>query len=869
MLQGSWSSAVIVTYGANLSFFETRILNQLSQVPVRIVLADRDQLGSTLDEARRNGYHLPQLNRTYVAAPIRHSAAAHVKAILLLGPTDGRLLIGSGNLSYDGLASSGELWSVFSYTDSAPQHVDEFAALRSALQSLAEREMLDRPTLQVLEAVWQSAPWVPLNPKLGTVTTSNIDSSLIEQLRSSVAGPVDELVAFAPFHDSDCAALESLITAFKPKRTRLLVTKSTSANPRSIDRVLSGTSHGSVDEISVRGDEGVYIHAKWVHLVHGDRESLLGGSANLSRAAMLRNAGTGNVEFASITTGGRGAFSHIYDHLNVVPIENILDFGIRYDAPDKAPADDLPDTPQVHSIRIDGSKLILDLDRAIPGDLTFEFIDHKMNKLPTGAHDADGSTYVVTLSSEASARMGAGGYVGVRVSGKDSEWQYVWPYHTSEIIGRLDRASRREYLHRIADIPEQDAELAALVRELDQTLIIDRKSLWQIATPDNSASSADGDAPTMKLGELDWERIYRDRRYAGYFAEGIRPGIAPTEIQIMLAGIAGKLGEIGLTASESNDAVDDLSYEGDPTGSLDPEAADDTLEEVLDRHEVPLSTRTKQAYGRFVKRYVAAIGDSEFVSAVGPIIATTNAIIFTRLVAQLHDKHILDASTAYLAHAAVYSLLWGKTPSGAIADGFDSDTTHAIREMVGAVRFRQEALLVIFGAPLYELNAPAFEAFRSVVRQMVVSDEFKLNVELVCANARSSLVSIQTMDALLKTASPLSSEAIEECLLEPLNIRNVAAEWTRSQVMRDGEPFMADVWVVNAPISELSATQAQDVLAHLLPASYFANRSTDYLRVRFAGNGNSMAYWDARSRHGVALVDGEQQDFSGSSRTRV
>ena len=94
LLQGQWTTAVICTFGADLTFFETRLLHQLAQVPLRLVLADDEQLAPTLAEAARTGQRHRLANKAYVAAPVRHGRAAHGKLVLLLGPSEGLLVVG-------------------------------------------------------------------------------------------------------------------------------------------------------------------------------------------------------------------------------------------------------------------------------------------------------------------------------------------------------------------------------------------------------------------------------------------------------------------------------------------------------------------------------------------------------------------------------------------------------------------------------------------------------------------------------------------------------------------------------------------------------------------------------------------------------
>ncbi|WP_344341601.1 hypothetical protein, partial [Streptomyces rhizosphaericus] len=131
LLQGQWSSALILTFGADLGFFEAHLLSQLAAVPLRIILADDERLNEKFAEAVETGQRLRRANRTYVAAAIRHPGSAHAKVILLTAAREGLLVIGSGNLGHSGYASPGELWSVFRYHSEDPRHLSEFVAGRA------------------------------------------------------------------------------------------------------------------------------------------------------------------------------------------------------------------------------------------------------------------------------------------------------------------------------------------------------------------------------------------------------------------------------------------------------------------------------------------------------------------------------------------------------------------------------------------------------------------------------------------------------------------------------------------------------------------------------------------------------------------
>lgn len=218
LLQGQWSSALILTFGADLGFFEARLLNQLAAVPLRVILADDERLHEKFAEAAETGQRWRRANRTYVAAAIRHPASAHAKMILLTAEREGLLVIGSGNLGHSGYASPGELWSIFRYHHDDQRHLSEFATARIFISELATRSHLDPPVIELLQDVWGTAPWIPEAPEPASVVHHNLDVRLIDQLVSAIDEPVDELVMHAPFHDPDSAAVAALIRRLSPAR---------------------------------------------------------------------------------------------------------------------------------------------------------------------------------------------------------------------------------------------------------------------------------------------------------------------------------------------------------------------------------------------------------------------------------------------------------------------------------------------------------------------------------------------------------------------------------------------------------------------------------------------------------------------------
>jgi hypothetical protein len=866
LLQGQWTTALICTFGVDLMFFETRLMSQFAQVPLRIILADDQQMGSTLGEAARTGQRHRLANKAYVAAPIRHPRAAHGKLMLLLGPASGRLIVGSGNLGYDGYASPGEMWHVFAYNDDQPQHLNEFAAARSFIDGLASRQLLDPPVVELLHTAWGAATWLPPAPTAPATIYSNLDRPLIEQLRDLAPDPVTELVAYAPFHDADCAGLQELITTFEPTQVRLLVTDATSADPATITRTLGGDTNRIIELVQVRDEPAAYIHAKWVHLLHPDTETLLTGSANLSRSALLRSASNGNIEIGVVSTGPAGTFDGLYAHLQRQRVNDVSSLGISYQGSAEDDTHDVASYPVALWSRLDGDILSITFSDVMPEATTLSLEDHAGRALVAVSTSIHGATVIVQLDKESADRLADGGRVSVRIDSDPDQLRFTWPYQLSHLRGRLDMAGRRERLPSIGNLPEQDAELYELLQELDQTLIIDRESAWRIAKPGGARKDDDGEPEPIRLEDLDWDRVRRDPRYDGYFTRRRAAGLPPTDIQVILAAIAGRLGDLGMgRARPDTEDEEDLAHEGDAGLSSESEDADEELEDELARRRLPVSTRTRMAFDRFVRRYASALTDSAFIDELGPIPAATNAVVFDHLLSRLLERECVSPRRALDAQIATWRFLWRNDDLLAVTEHPDDETGDAIRQMLSDAGARATTLRGLVASLDYAVEDDIKIALRDTARHLLTDAGFGLDAALLSEAAGGDTMASGFLGALSQIAEPITAGEIVEYVLAPYGIPRSSAQWRTEQIRRVGRGKTSGYWsttfVISTPVEGLSVQRAHELLERVAVAAYFARDDTTYVRARFEGNGKAVAYWDQDTKSGVVRIDDEIEDL--------
>jgi hypothetical protein len=498
--------------------------------------------------------------------------------------------------------------------------------------------------------------------------------------------------------------------------------------------------------------------------------------------------------------------------------------------------------------------------------MTLFLEDHARRALAVVSASVSGATTIVKLDKESADRLAEGGRVSIRIGSDPDQLWFTWPYQLSHLRGRLDRAGQRERLPTIADLPQQDSELYELLRELDQTLIIDRESAWRIAKPGGVAQADDGDQEPIRLEDLDWDRIRRDPRYGGYFTRGNAAGLPPTDIQVILAAIAGRLGDLGLGATRPDtEDEEDLAHEGDAGISSESEETDEELEDELTRRRLPVSTRTRMAFDRFVRRYASALTDTAFINELGPIPAATNAVIFGHLLSRLLERGAVSPRRAIAAQIATWRFLWRNDQLAAGTQNHDAETSEAVRRVLSDASARVTTLQGLVASLDHAVEDDTVIALRDTARHLLTDTQFGLDANLLSAAAGSDSMAPGFLDALSQLAEPFTAGEIMDYVLAPYGIPRSSAQWHADQVrrrpgLRKRIEYQSTTFVITTPVEGLSVQCARELLERVAVAAWFARHDITYVRIRFEGNGKAVAYWDADARHGVVRIDDETEE---------
>ena len=304
-----FGSAAFLTYGADLDFFERKVMGRLRDSGCRniIVVADGHQLKDALNSAAELRY----VGVQYALVPVRlGNQAFHPKAILLVGEEQLKVLIGSGNLTLPGYTRNWEIFTRSVGEDAAGLALD----LLRVFEGAASRSALGEAFAGWRRRLESYSPWL-FNTKanLGSVTLlSSADGPILPRVAELLRGrEVSRLLVVSPFFDREAAALKWLVDHLRPKDLRLLATDGVQLDPAHVEATLASADTGRILEFLGNGRP---LHGKALLFEGPWGEALLAGSPNLSSAALLRKAGArGNFELATFQEGKAGDYSSLFE----------------------------------------------------------------------------------------------------------------------------------------------------------------------------------------------------------------------------------------------------------------------------------------------------------------------------------------------------------------------------------------------------------------------------------------------------------------------------------------------------------------------------------------------------------------------------
>jgi hypothetical protein len=671
-LKGAWEHALVLTYGADLPFFERSLARQL---PVscrnRLILADGKQhLEACIRYAQ--GRLVRTLNQHYVADGLRVRHAMHAKLILLTGQTRGRLLVGSGNLGMQGYASGGEIFTRYEYEPEGEDDLAAFISIRSFLEQLLERAPVGEIAAARLGHMFENSPWLfqqasdPDSP-----VRHNLDQSFLAQLLLEVAGePVEQLTLAAPFYDAKATAFGTLLQELAPKRTRVLVQPNrTSVDPRVLDR-LAADHPGTVEIIPVgRDGDATYLHAKLILLKLAKRAICLQGSPNLSQVALLRAGENANVELANLIRGGRGDFDHLFADLDFGQANSAKELALAYEPQDTVLP---PALAGWHLLRGQwrNDELTLDLSREPPelrdASLVVGDRAHTLNVLSSSPRQL-----TLKLEKEAQDLLERTLPVAIEwtsAAGKERT-NPVFAYNLLALERTLEAAIESERLSFVGSLDGlDDEELERLLQELADSLVIDPEGLWKLAGREPSTDTHEEEL-WLAYEDVDYEALRQHPKLSQYAAGFRSVGGQRSRLQMILASIAASFGpERSIVSAPAVNTITALDEsEADTEEELERRA------EEREQRRAMLEAHLRRIFQNFIRRYLRGATSVQFEQRVGPEVIAQNYLVFSFILWRLFRKSWMPTDFLIESLLQTWSHFWGGGGNHAFIERLDEE----------------------------------------------------------------------------------------------------------------------------------------------------------------------------------------------------
>lgn len=612
---GGCSALWATTYSMDLGLFNEFLLPRLGEPPLNaVVLMDHRRLASSLERIPADRVDtLARVNRHWLLRGVPLGGRAfHPKTYLAVRGSLAVLLVGSGNLTEDGLDRGREVFTRFqSGTPAGDAAIRTWAGwVRRLVEGLGDTTLAERFT-----DLQQRVPASVADASTESSLLDNLDVSIADQLfrRLPPGIRVDEMRIAAPFFDQHGDALCHLLDDYGPKRLHLYLTTSTSVDGPALRRRLEAR-HTRVEVSFYEPDQ--FVHAKLVGLIAGEHAWLLSGSANLSGAALTETAASGgNVELAVLTTLTPADLDRVLIPPGTVavtrPVLDVDSLTFR--------SDPEPTAPPVHlksAILRPGDVIEVTLDTDPEDD--WQLADHLTTTTLTRGPGAQSATTTAALAGRlVRVVSGSGLPLSNRAVVEDP----------TALAAVLVTGTAKNGTNRPAELlaADTDSPLGAAISWLHRNLVMD---VSERAAPAPTGGVAEGEEDEQRSDDL-WarlerEQLTRDPRADIYTRIARRANaLAGDPLLELLEAFGARVPTAPLSDSHSFNVLEHLLHTtGDDEDSADP------------NRRWKQTTRIRVRARNVLRRWAAAQNDSR-LTWVNPLAPAGNFIMITQFFAQL------------------------------------------------------------------------------------------------------------------------------------------------------------------------------------------------------------------------------------------
>lgn len=328
-----YSIALLTTFNFEISYFERTILNSLYDKNIRNIelFVDADELEKAVSESMDNN-----LNRKYIANPIRINSAFHPKVVLLLGEEKAKLIVSSANIKTSGYTLNNEIYNVFEYSKDNTENLNlindaiTFFEKLNAMAYYQDTQIFNK----INDLIYRHRKSDNNDIKL----IQNLESPVITQLKNIITDKVESIDIAVPYYDNELLAYKDLSTTFECTNINLYLQNGLSTFP--IDY---NDANGIVrpDKLNIylklknNGKKNFY-HGKVFRINTENSSFVLYGSSNCTLSALSKTYHDGgNIECNILEEGTKKEFDYFFDNFEIDAFEEVTCNVLEYDSKEK------------------------------------------------------------------------------------------------------------------------------------------------------------------------------------------------------------------------------------------------------------------------------------------------------------------------------------------------------------------------------------------------------------------------------------------------------------------------------------------------------------------------------------------------------
>lgn len=373
-----YSIALLTTFNFEISYFERAILNSLYDENIRNIelFVDADELEKAISESIYNN-----LNKKYIANPIRINSVFHPKVVLLLGEEKAKLIVASANINTSGYTLNNEIYNVFEYNKDNTDNINLINDAISFFERLNDMSYYQDTKLfkMIDDLLYRYRRSDNYDIKL----IQNLDTSVLDQIKEIITDKVISIDIAVPYFDNKFLGYRDLSQVFNCNNINIYLQNGLSTFPVDFNNEKSVVNDGNIYtylKLKSNGKKNFY-HGKVFRINTINSSYILYGSSNCTLSALSKTYHNGgNVECNILEIGQKADFDYFFDNFEIETFEKLTCNILEYESKEKT------NFSFKYGIKKEDIKLYLSYKNKIDNlqirigekDLNYEYLDNEL-----------------------------------------------------------------------------------------------------------------------------------------------------------------------------------------------------------------------------------------------------------------------------------------------------------------------------------------------------------------------------------------------------------------------------------------------------------------------------------------------------------